>query len=188
MGFQIDKAKHHLRTGAFQFYFARPVSRNHYLVGKVVPVLLLVVLVSVVPAVALALLRVALSSSGTEALHSLGWVVATLGYGPVYALVLVLPPVALSSLGRHAGGIQGLWTAVFFVSWLLGEGVAAGANVPYLALLSVPADLRMVGQMFYGLEPSYALPWYLPAAVLAAVVGGSLYLLIRRLDRVEVFS
>jgi len=177
-----------VRTGAFQFYFARPVSRNHYLVGKVAPVAILVAIISMGPALALAILRLALAGSGAEAASNLKWLLGTLVYGPLYALVLALPPVALSSLGRRAGGIQGLWASIFFLSWLLGEGVAAGANLPYLALLSIPTDLRLVGQLIYGLPPAYAIPWVLPAAVLLALVGGSAYLLLRRLGRVEVFS
>ena len=60
--------------------------------------------------------------------------------------------------------------------------------MPYAALISIPTDLRLVGQYLFGMEPSYALPWYLPAGALALVVGGSAYLLLRRLDRVEVFA
>jgi hypothetical protein len=177
-----------VRTGAFQFYFARPVSRNHYLVGKVAPVAILVAIISMGPALALSILRLALASSGADAAANVRWLLSTLGYGPIYALVLALPPVALSSLGRRAGSMQGVWAAGFFISWLLGEGVAAGANVPHLALLSLPTDLRLVGQFIYGVEPSYAVPWYLPAGVLALVLGGSAWLLLRRLERVEVFS
>jgi len=177
-----------VRTGAFQFYFARPISKHHYLVGKTVPVLLLVLLVSGVPALLLALLRVGLSSTGAEAWRSAAWLAGTLAYAPIYALVLALPPVALSSLGRRSGNVQGLWAATFFLSWILGEGVAAATDVSYLALFSLPTSLRLVGQHLYGIEPAYDLPWYLPAAVVVAVLVGSVLLLLRRLERVEVFA
>jgi hypothetical protein len=177
-----------VRTGAFQFYFARPVSKHHYLLGKVAPVAFLVIIVSLVPALLLAVLRVGLSQSGGEAWSNLTWVLGTLAYGPIYALVLALPAVALSSLGRRPGSIQGLWAAGFFLTWLLGEGIAAGADLPYAALISIPTNLRMVGQLIYGMTPAYDMPWYLPAGVLAALVAGSAFLLLRRLERVEVFS
>jgi ABC-type transport system involved in multi-copper enzyme maturation permease subunit len=177
-----------VRTGAFQFYFARPVSKNHYLLGKVAPTALLVLIVSLGPALLLAVLRVGLSQSGGEAWRNLTWVLGTLAYGPVYALVLALPAVALSSLGRRSGSIQGVWAAGFFITWLLGEGIAAGADLPYAALISIPTNLRMVGQLIYGMTPAYDMPWYLPAGVLVALVAGSALLLLRRLERVEVFS
>ena len=70
----------------------------------------------------------------------------------------------------------------------MGEGTAAATEVPYAALISIPPNLRLVGQYLFGMEPSYALPWYMPAGVLALVVGGSAYVLLRRLARVEVFA
>ena len=91
-----------VRTGAFQFYFARPVSRHHYLVGKVVPVVCLVAVVSMGPALLLSLLRIGLSRTGAEAWSNMSWLLGTLAYGPIYALVLSLPAVALSSLGRRS--------------------------------------------------------------------------------------
>jgi len=177
-----------VRTGAFSFYFARPVDRGHYLLGKLVPVALLVMIISAGPALLLALLRLGLSDQGGEALSHLPLLLSTVAYAPIYAVVIALPPVALSALSRNSGAIQGLWAAVFFASWLLGEVTAAATEVPYAALISIPTDLRLVGQYLFGQEPSYALPWYLPAGVLALVVAGSTYVLLRRLGKVEVFA
>ena len=52
------------RAGAFQFYFARPVTRDQYLVGKVMPVVVLTMFIALVPALLLSLLRLALLPSG----------------------------------------------------------------------------------------------------------------------------
>ena len=52
------------RAGAFQFYFARPVTRDQYLVGKVVPVLTLTLFITLGPALLLSLLRLALLPNG----------------------------------------------------------------------------------------------------------------------------
>jgi hypothetical protein len=176
-----------VRSGAFQFYFARPVNRLHYLAGKMVPVLVLVGVVTAAPALILSLLRAALSQSADEALGSLLLVASTLVYTPIYALVMALPPVALSTLGRRSGTIQGLWTMIFFLSWLLGELFASLTDQSYIALLSLPANLRLLGQYLFGLPPSYAIEWYYPAAVLILLVLGSGVLILRRLERVEVF-
>ena len=156
--------------------------------GKVAPAAILVLISAVAPTLLLAVLRVGLSQTSSEAWSSTSWIVGTLAYGPVYALVLTVPPVALSSLGRRSGSLQGVWATVFFVTWLLGEGIAAGTDLPYTALLSIPTCLRLVGQLIYGLPLVYDLPWYLPAAVLAGLVGLSAFVLLRRLNRVEVFS
>jgi hypothetical protein len=114
-------------------------------------------------------------------------VASTLVYAPIYALVMALPPVALSTLGRRTGTIQGLWTMIFFLSWLLGEIIASLTDQSYIALLSLPANLRLVGQYLFGLPPSYPIEWYYPTAVLTLLVLGSGVVILRRLERVEVF-
>jgi ABC-type transport system involved in multi-copper enzyme maturation permease subunit len=177
-----------VRTGAFQFYFARPVTGAQYLVGKLVPVALLAMAVAGVPGLLLAFLRLALSSTGGEALSQLSLVLQAIVYTPIYAAVLSLPPIALSALGRRGGTIQGLWAASFFLPWVFGESVAAVSDVDYVALISLPTNLRLVGQYIFGVEPSYALPWYLPAGVLALVLAASAGIVLRRLARVEVFA
>jgi ABC-type transport system involved in multi-copper enzyme maturation permease subunit len=177
-----------VRTGAFQFYFARPVARSHYLVGKMLPVAILILAVTAIPGLLVAIERVALSRSGDEALKQLPLLLKTLLYVPVFAATLALPPVALSSFSRRTGTVQGGWAALFFLPWILGEGMATATGVSYVALISIPTNLRLVGQYLYGVQPSYAIPWYYPAGVLAALLVVSAALLLRRLERVEVFT
>jgi ABC-type transport system involved in multi-copper enzyme maturation permease subunit len=177
-----------VRTGAFQFYFARPVSRSHYLVGKLVPVAVLVLIVCAAPGLLVALLRVALSRDGDEALRTLPLLLKTLIYVPLFAATLALPPIALSSLSRRSGTVQGGWAALFFLPWILGEGMASATGVSYVALVSIPTNLRLVGQHLYGMTPSYPIPWYYPTAILLGLCVASAVLLLRRLDKVEVFT
>lgn len=177
-----------IRTGAFQFYFARPIGRAHYLAGKLVPVGILVMVLCAVPAVLLALLRLGLSRSGGEALEQLPLLLDALIYAPVLAATLALPPVALGTLTRRPGTAQGLWAALFFLPWILAESVAAATDVPYVALASIPTNLRLVGQHLFGLEPSYAMHWALPTGVLAALLIASTVAVFRRLEHVEVFT
>ena len=69
------------RAGAFQFYFARPVTRDQYLVGKVVPVVTLTLFIALGPALLLSLLRLALLPNGDEVVKKLPLVGATLIIG-----------------------------------------------------------------------------------------------------------
>jgi ABC-type transport system involved in multi-copper enzyme maturation permease subunit len=177
-----------VRTGAFQFYFARPVSRSHYLVGKLVPVAVLLLILCAAPGLIVALLRVALSKTGEEALKHFPLILKTLVYVPLFATVLALPPIALSALSRRSGTVQGGWAALFFLPWILGEGMAAATGVSYAALVSIPTNLKLVGQHLFGMTPSYAIPWYYPTGILIALCVVSAAVLLHRLDKVEVFT
>ncbi|MCC6747673.1 MAG: hypothetical protein IT371_08455 [Deltaproteobacteria bacterium] len=177
-----------VRTGAFQFYFARPVAAAHYLWGKLLGAGGLILLVCAPPGILLALVRVALGGSGKASLALLPLVPLALLYAAIITVSLTLPAVALSSVSRRAGYVQGGWAALFFFPWVLGEAMAAATDVPYLVLLSLPTNLRLVGQYLFGVPRSYPLPWYLPAGVLALVVGLSVWFVWRRLRRVEIFA
>jgi ABC-2 type transport system permease protein len=177
-----------VRTGAFQFYFARPVSRSHYVGGKLLAVAVLIAVLCAVPGILLALLRVVLAESPKAALGYLPLLAGTIAFTAIYAAVIILPAIALSAATRHSGYAMGGWAAIFFLPWALGEGTAAAAELPLVALVSIPTNLRLLGQRLFGMTPSYDVAWYLPALVLVGVVLLSGVLLWRRLARVEVFS
>jgi ABC-2 type transport system permease protein len=177
-----------VRSGAFQFYFARPVTRTHYLLGKLVPVWLLSLIVTAAPAFMLSMLRMAFSQSGAEVWHNLRLPFATLAYGLFSSAVLSLLPLAMSALSRRSGAVQGTWAAVFFLPWILGEALAKATDIPYAALVSIPTNLRLLGQGLYGMTPSYPVHWAIAAGILCALMVGSVLILLRRLERVEVFG
>jgi ABC-2 type transport system permease protein len=179
------------RAGAFQFYFARPVTRDQYLVGKLVPVLVLTMLVTLVPSLLLSLLRLALVASGAEVLRKLPLVGASLIVGSVETLALALPAVALSSLSKRRGYVQGLFATLYLLPWVLGAIFVNVTRSAWPALLSIPAHLENVARFLYRVPPpdgARVLPVWVSALVLAALVSGSLALLRRRLSAVEVVA
>jgi hypothetical protein len=176
-----------MRTGAFQFYFARPISRQTYLFGKLIAVAILIVPLSAIPGLLLCVERIALSANAGEALGQLPLLAKTLLYIVVFSLSIAAPALALGTLSPQTGYVQGAWAAVFFFPWLLGEAMAATTGIPHLALCSIPTNLRLVGQHLYGAELSYSVAWTWPAAVLLLVIVGSAAVVIRRLRKIEVF-
>lgn len=179
------------RAGAFQFYFARPVTREQYLVGKLVPVLTLVTFVCVLPPLILALLRLALLQNGDEVLHKLPLVGSAIAFGLIEALVLAVPAMAISSLSRRRVYVQGGYATLFLLPWIVGGIFAARLRSPWPSLLSIPTQLENLAYFVYRMPPpenERLLPAWVSAAVLAALVAGSLAILRRRLADVEVIA
>lgn len=177
-----------VRTGAFHFYFARPVSKSHYVVGKLIAIGTMIALVCGVPGVLLALMRLSLAANVDDALRSLPLLVGVLAFALLYAATLTLPAMALSALTSKTGHVMGGWAALFFLPWPLGEATAATADMPYVALISLPTDLRLVAQWLFGVAPSYDVPVAAPLAVLVGVCIASALVLRARLEKVEVFA
>jgi hypothetical protein len=179
------------RGGAFQFYFARPVTREQYLVGKLVPPVVLVACVSMAPALLLAFLRMALAKDGADALALLPLPLEVIAQGVVVALTLGVPVVALSSLSRGRGYVQGAYAGAFLLPWILGAIFVNVTRSPWPAILSLPAHVHNVGRFLFRLPvppDERVLPVWLSAAFLGALVVGSIALLRRRLAAVEVIA
>ena len=179
------------RAGAFQFYFARPVTRDQYLVGKVMPVVVLTMFIALVPALLLSLLRLALLPSGAEVVKKLPLVGATLIIGTIEALVLAIPAVAISSLSRRRAYVQGGYAILYLLPWIVGGIFVKVTRSAWPALLSVPAHQENLARFDYRQplpEGEHALPVWISAAFAALRVGGSLALLRRRLASVEVIA
>jgi ABC-2 type transport system permease protein len=179
------------RAGAFQFYFARPVTRDQYLVGKVMPVVVLTMFIALLPALLLSLLRLALLPSGAEALKKLPLVGATLITGIVEALVLAVPAVAISSLSRKRSYVQGGYAILYLLPWVVGAIFSKVTRSPWPTLFSVPAHVENLARFVYRMplpEGERALPVWISAAFVSLLVAGSFALLRRRLAAVEVVA
>jgi ABC-type transport system involved in multi-copper enzyme maturation permease subunit len=179
------------RQGTFQFYFARPISREQYLAGKAVPVVMLVAFVSLAPALLLAIMRVAIARDGADVAHSLLLLLQTSLMGIIEAIVIAVPVVALSSVSKGRGYAQGAFAAFFMLPWIVGSVFVAITRTPWPALLSIPDLLQSLGAKIFGYEiptEERAIPWLAAAVASVALVTGSVLLLRRRLAAAEVVA
>ena len=175
------------RTGGFQFYFSRPVSKEHYLLGKLLAVCGLTCLISSGPVVLLCLVRVAMVPpnliAATLLLLARGVLV-----GLIVGITLAVPVVALSSLSSSRGIVQGGWAAVFLLSWVVGRIVASLTSSPWPALISLPTDLHVVAAAIFGERLPDSVPVWSAALFLGALIAASLVLLRARLRSAETIE
>jgi ABC-type transport system involved in multi-copper enzyme maturation permease subunit len=179
------------RTGAFQFYFARPITREQYLAGKLVAAVTLTAMVTLAPSLLLALLRLTMTTSAGELVRRLPLLAAATGLGAIAALALAAPALALSSLAKGRGLAQAAFAALVLLPWLVGSIFARVTRSPWPELLSLPAHLANLGRWLHRVplgDDERALPVWLSLAFVAALVAASLALLRRRLAAVEVVA
>jgi ABC-type transport system involved in multi-copper enzyme maturation permease subunit len=179
------------RAGAFQFYFARPITRGQYLAGKLVAATTLTAMVTLAPALLLALFRLATTQTGAELWQRLPLVAAAIATGLIEALALAAPALALSSLSRSRGYAQGSFAALFLLPWMLGGIFVRVTGSAWPALGSLPAHFANLGRFLHRQPPpddERVLPVWASLVVVAALVAGSIALLRQRLDSVEVVA
>ena len=176
-----------LRTGAILVYLSRPLTRRDYVVGKLGVLMALNLSVTLLPALLLYLIALALAPE-QFAKWDLAWLApAVLLHSIVLSLVMSLLVLAISSLSRSAR-VAG----IAFFGLVLGLEVVRGVlrslyDRPESTLVSVQGSLQSLGNALFGVtDRAFELPWAWPAAVLVAVVLGCLAILRARVRAVEI--
>src|SRR5262249_6111488 len=163
-------------------YFARPVTREQYLLGKLIPPVALVGIVSIGAPLLLAGVRLALADSAAE-LAGLFWLPAkAIAIGSLEALAFGVSVVAISSLSRSRGSAQGAFAGVFLLPWVVAHQFIPVTRSAWPMLLSVRHHLYNVGRALFGgsVEPGeHFLPVWVSLIALAGWIGGSLWMLRR---------
>ena len=180
-----------LRTGAFQLYFARPLSPGQYLAGKLVPPVVLVLATGGVPPLLLALARLAFARDSAVALEALPLVAGAVAFAAVEALALAAPVLAVSSLSRSRGTAQGAFAALILLPWMFGALLVKLTGSPWGEVASIPAHLQNLAHALFRVSPppgTHTMPLAGSLAALAVAVGGSLALVRHELGRVDVVA
>jgi ABC-2 type transport system permease protein len=176
-----------LRTGAILVYLSRPLTRRDYVLGKLGVLMALNLSVTLVPALLLYLIALALAPQ-QFATWSLGWIgPAVVAHSFVLSLVMSLVALAVSSLSRSARVAGLAFFGLVFGLEIVRGILRALTGRPESALLSVQADLQSLGNALFGItDRAFQLAWPYPAAVLAAVSLGCLAILRARVRAVEI--
>lgn len=179
-----------LRTGAILAYLSRPLTRRDYVLGKLGIVMALTLTVTLVAALFLYVVSVALAPERFLT-WQLAWVApAIVLHGFVISLVLSLLILAVSALSRSAR-IAGLACFGLIVALEIANGIVRNIyDSRWATVLSLTADLRALGVALFGVGARRfeGLPWPLAAGALVLVVAVSLWILRSRVRAVEIVT
>jgi ABC-2 type transport system permease protein len=177
-----------LRTGAILVYLSRALTRRDYVLGKLSVLLVLNLAITLVPGLLLHAISLALAP-GQFRSWELAWIAPFIVvHAALISLVLGLVGLAVSALSRSARvagvGIFGLIMGLELVRLILRNAF----DRPEATLLSLQADLRIVGATLFGASlPRFeAAPWWAALATLLGVSLACLALLRTRVRAVEI--
>ncbi|WP_053234953.1 ABC transporter permease subunit [Sandaracinus amylolyticus] len=179
---------------AFQFYFAKPVTPETYLAGRVSAIATWVFAIAFVPAF---LYCVALAAFGPreEALDTVALLLPALVFSLLLAIVMSIASVAVSSLSASRALTISTWLTVFVVPHVIAGVVdvvsrASGREegFPWLYLGSFTAMLGTVRDALFKIDDPSALEWFHAAGALAVMVVGLGALALHRLRAQEVIT
>jgi hypothetical protein len=134
-------------TGAFTFYFSRPVRPIDYVIGRIAGMTILTATLLAAGPVVLTLFRIGLSDSTSEAVELVPWIGRALLVGIMGSLAFATVPLAVSALAGRRTIALGAWAAYYVVVSSILIGIAQLTWKPLAAV-----DLAIaVRSLAYGL-------------------------------------
>jgi len=138
------------RLRSLPFYLSRRIGKRHYICGKLLAVSSLILILTVIPALALFLEYGALTSGWSYWWDNWRIPAAVLAYGSVLCLANSIWLVSLSAYLQRAAPIAITWSSLLIMPGRLGDFLAKASSNEYWRLLDPWRDMRLAGQMFFG--------------------------------------
>ena len=175
-----------LKHNSLQLYFARPLRKRDYLLGKMGVVSFFLLLQTLLPGLLFFVLKLIFSGSLKFFTQYPGIPLAVVLDSLVLTVFFGLYTLFISSLGRNRRFVSIMLFLVYIFSDIF-FGVFFGIfRRPVFCLLSIKANLQQVGSALFGVSGPYDVPWIYSALILAALAGAAAFVLLRKIRGVEV--
>ena len=176
------------RANALQLYLAKPLSRWEYVAGKLAVLFTFLVFVTFVPAMMLLLVQIGFAGNLTFVRQNLYLVPAITLYSLAQVLLASSTMLALSSLSKSSRFVGVLYAGLIFFTAALFNAVRGITRKDWLMWLSPSDVMEQLGDVIFRLPPRFDMPVWLAAVVVLLLIGGSAWVLERRVRAVEVVS
>lgn len=175
-----------LKMGAFQFYFARPVRGQDYVLGKLLGLGWLVGIPMLLGPLAVALIRLTFVDTFGQAMSASVVVPRAAAVGIIGTFAYVLPAAGIGALLEKRVPAQALYVIYAFVIEIIVHGIAHALKTPWVRALSASTDLDAISRRIFGMTADEGEPSWRLAAIALAVICALGYLAIRlRVKRAE---
>lgn len=141
-----------LRTGAFTFYFARPVRTIDYVVGKFVGLTILHGGVILVPMLTLTLVRLGLSEDTDELVTNLTYVPKALLIGALGAMTFASVSLGFSSILRNPRMNLALWAGYYLIATTIFLAIGMVAKIAPLTCVDIGHSLISLSHQLFGVR------------------------------------
>lgn len=177
-----------LRHNALQLYFARPLTKKDYFLGKAAILVFFLSLVTVVPGLVFVLCKLIFAGS-FRFLASYPWIpLSVIGYSALVTAFFSFYTLMISSVSKNRRYTAILLFTIYIFSDVLFGIFYESFRSPYFALLSIKTNLQQVGAAFFNVKAPYAVPWLYSLLILLAICAVSALVLRQRVKGVEVIK
>ena len=176
------------RANALQLYLSKPMTSAEYIAGKLAILVLFLVSVTFLPAMMLLLTQALFAGSLTFVRNNIYLLPAITLFSIAQVLLASTTMLALSSLSKSSRFVAVMYAGLFFFTTALFQALRGITGTSSFAWLSPGASLEQLGDVIFRLQPRYQLSPALAALTVAVLIGGSVWILMRRVRGVEIVT
>ena len=176
------------RANALQIYLSKPLGRAEYVAGKVMILAVFLLAVTLLPALLLLILQVLFTGSFTFLRQNFYLFPAVILFSFLQVLLASFTMLALSSISKSSRYVAILYAAVVFFSDAVYGLVYVITGSSRMSWLSLPGNLRQIGDVIFRLPPRYATHWTISLLAILVVMALAAWILERQVRGVEVVS
>jgi ABC-type transport system involved in multi-copper enzyme maturation permease subunit len=163
------------QSGAFSFYFARPVRTFDYVFGKLAGFWLLFATILIGGPLILAGVRLGMYGDGGEVLRHLDLLLKVIAIGTLGALAYASVPLAISALVPNRRYALALWAAYYLVVGSI-AALIGGHSSPVIAALDIPTSIAAMAYWLFDIKVNtggllVSLPYAIGGLVLHAAAA-----------------
>jgi ABC-2 type transport system permease protein len=174
------------RANALQVYLSKPLTRAEYVAGKMAILFLFLIGVTWLPAIMLLLIQIMFAGSFTFVRENLFLLPAITLFSLLQVLVASTTMLALSSLSKSARFVGVMYAGLIFFTSALFNALRGITGQSSFAWISPTETLEQIGNIIFRLDPPFAVPGFATVLSLMVLIGGSLWILERKVRGIEV--
>jgi ABC-2 type transport system permease protein len=176
------------RANALQVYLSKPLTRAEYVAGKLAILFLFLVSVTWLPAICLLLVQIMFAGNLTFVRDNIFLLPAITLFSLLQVLVASTTMLALSSTSKSSRFVGVMYAGLIFFTTALFNAIRGITGRSSFAWISPTETLEQLGNMIFRLPPAFDLPPFVALLTVAVLIGGSAWILERRVRGIEVVT
>jgi len=176
------------RANALQLYLSKPLTRVEYIIGKAAPLLILILGVTLVPALCLLLLQIIFSGSISFLANNLFVLPAITLASLARALLSTFMILALSSLSKSRRFVAVMYAGIIFFTSSMHQVLRQITGSRGWAAISPGNMVDVFTDGVFRVRAPQPVPIYVAILVIVGLIAVSLWVLERRVRPVEIVA
>jgi len=158
-----------LKHNSLQLYFARPLKKRDYFLGKTGVIVFFLFLLTLVPGLVFFIMKLVFAGSFKFFL-SYPWLpLSIIGYSIFVTAFFSFYVLFLSSLSKNRRYVAILIFGIYLFSDILWAIFYENFHNHYFSLISLRANIQQVGAFIFSQKTPYPIPWFYSLLVLTAI-------------------